>query len=86
MEIQKQTGPSDALRGRVVMVTGANAGMGKEISLALAGMGANLVMVSRDRERGEAARAEVESKTGNRQVELLLADCPFSKRALRAGS
>ena len=56
------------------MVTGANAGMGKEISLALAGMGANVVMVSRDRNRGEAARAEVESKTGNRQVELLLAD------------
>ena len=73
-ELERQADSSDALRGKVVMVTGANAGMGKEISLALAGMGASLVMVSRDRERGDAARAEVESKTGNRQVELLVAD------------
>jgi retinol dehydrogenase-14 len=75
LNVETQANAADALRGKVVMVTGANAGMGKEISLALAGMGANLVMVSRDRERGEAARAEVESKTGKaRQVELLLAD------------
>ncbi|MEA2643161.1 MAG: retinol dehydrogenase 12 [Chloroflexota bacterium] len=65
---------SGDLKGKVVMVTGANAGMGKEISLALARMGATLVMVCRDRERGEAARAEVAAATGNQGVELLLAD------------
>ena len=62
------------LQGRVVMVTGANAGMGKEIALSLAGKGATLVMVSRNAERGEAARADVQQKTGNRAVELLVAD------------
>ena len=62
------------MKGKVVMVTGANSGMGKEIALALAGMGANLVMVSRDRARGEAARNDVMSATGNQEVELLLAD------------
>lgn len=62
------------MKGKVVMVTGANAGMGREISLALAGMGANLIMVSRDRARGEAARNDVASATGNREVELLVAD------------
>jgi retinol dehydrogenase 14 len=72
--VENQAKSSDALRGKVVMVTGANAGMGKEISLALAGMGATVVMVSRDRARGEAARAEVESETGNREVELMVAD------------
>ena len=50
---------NNQLHGRVVIVTGSNAGMGKEISLGLAGLGATLVMVSRDRERGEAARADV---------------------------
>jgi retinol dehydrogenase-14 len=65
---------NNQLHGRVVMVTGANAGMGKEISLGLAGLGANLVMVSRDRERGEAARADVQRKTANSNVELLVAD------------
>jgi retinol dehydrogenase-14 len=62
------------LQGKVVMVTGANAGMGKEIALSLAGKGATLVMVSRNAERGEAARADVQQKTGNQAVELVVAD------------
>src|ERR1700687_4275305 len=62
------------MSGKVVMVTGANSGMGKEISLGLARMSATLVMVCRDAGRGEAARADVEQQTGNRNVELLVAD------------
>src|ERR1700688_988391 len=65
---------SDELRGKIVMVTGANAGMGKEISLGLARMGASIVMVSRDRKRGELARADVQHQSGNRDVELMVAD------------
>jgi retinol dehydrogenase-14 len=65
---------SDELRGKIVMVTGANAGMGKEISLGLARMGASVVMVSRDRKRGELARADVQQQSGNRDVELMVAD------------
>jgi retinol dehydrogenase-14 len=72
--MESHNGGSAGMKGKVVMVTGANAGMGKEISLALAGMGATLVMVCRDRERGEAARKDVISATGNQQVELLEAD------------
>src|SRR5258708_12308545 len=67
------------MRDKVVMVTGANAGMGREISHALAGMGANVVMVCRDRTRGEASRAAVESASGNREVELLVADLSSQK-------
>jgi NAD(P)-dependent dehydrogenase (short-subunit alcohol dehydrogenase family) len=80
--MEKQTSPSGILSGKVAMVTGANAGMGKEISLALAGMGATVVMVSRDRARGETARAEVESKTGNHDLRLLVADLS-SQRSIR---
>jgi NAD(P)-dependent dehydrogenase (short-subunit alcohol dehydrogenase family) len=69
-----ETKRDDTLQGKVVMVTGANAGMGKEIALALAGRGATLVMVSRNAARGEAARAEVHQKTGNQAVELMVAD------------
>jgi NAD(P)-dependent dehydrogenase (short-subunit alcohol dehydrogenase family) len=65
---------SDELRGRVVMVTGANSGMGKEISLGLARMGATLVMVSRDQKRGEVARADVRDQTRNADVQLLVGD------------
>lgn len=62
------------LQGKVALVTGANAGMGKVIASGLAKMGAGVVMVSRDRDRGEAARAEVQTQSGNDAVELLLAD------------
>ncbi|MEA2656361.1 MAG: hypothetical protein QOI23_1726 [Chloroflexota bacterium] len=65
---------SAGMKGKVVMVTGANSGMGKEISLSLASMGASVVMVCRNQDRGEAARREVISATGNQQVELLVAD------------
>ena len=72
--MENRTSASGAMKGKVVIITGANAGMGKEISLALAGMGATLVMVSRDKQRGEAARTDVMSATSNQQVELMLAD------------
>src|SRR5258706_10630214 len=61
------------------MVTGANAGMGKEISLGLAGMGATLVMVSRDQKRGVLAQADVRQQTGNSDVEVLIADLSSQK-------
>ena len=63
-----------SMNGKVVMLTGANAGMGKEIALALAALGAKVVMVSRDRARGEAARAEVQQKVAGADLELLIAD------------
>src|ERR1700694_2382983 len=65
---------TDEMSGKVAMVTGANAGMGKEISLGMARRGATLVMVCRDAKRGEAARSDVQDQTGNPNVELLVAD------------
>lgn len=56
------------------MVTGANAGIGKQTAQELARMGATVIMVARDRQRGEAARAELLAATGNPNIELLLAD------------
>ncbi len=69
----------DTLRGKVAIVTGASSGMGKEIALALAGKAANVVMVCRDPGRGEAARADIQQKSGNSTVELLIADLSSQK-------
>jgi retinol dehydrogenase-14 len=63
-----------SMSGRVVMVTGGNAGMGREIVRSLAALGATVVMVSRDRARGEAALAELRQQTDGGEIELLLAD------------
>src|SRR5436309_6148727 len=62
------------MNDKVVMVTGANSGIGKAASLALAKKGATLVMVARNPERGEAARSEIVTKSGNNSIDLLLAD------------
>lgn len=56
------------------MVTGANAGIGKETALELARRGATVVMVARNKEKGEAARAEIIEATQNESVDLLIAD------------
>lgn len=57
-----------------MLVTGANAGIGKVTARELAKMGATVVMVARSRERGTAALAEVKAASGNNRVDLLLAD------------
>jgi NAD(P)-dependent dehydrogenase (short-subunit alcohol dehydrogenase family) len=63
-----------SMRGRICLVTGANSGIGRATTEALARMGARVVMVCRDRGRGEQARAEVSRDSGNAQVELFVAD------------
>lgn len=67
-------GTSPDMTGRVCLITGANSGIGKAAAVALARMGATIVMVSRDKARGEAAQAEVKQKSGSDKIELLVAD------------
>jgi len=67
-------GASANLGGRVVVITGANSGIGKETALALAGMGATVVMASRDPARGSAAVAEVAAATGSTDLHDLRLD------------
>ena len=59
---------------KVCLITGATSGIGKATAMGLANMGANVVMVGRDRRRGEAALAEIKEKSGNASVHLILAD------------
>jgi NAD(P)-dependent dehydrogenase (short-subunit alcohol dehydrogenase family) len=62
------------IAGRYCMVTGASSGIGREISLGLAKLGARVIMVSRDVPRGKAALEYVHKGSGNLSVELMLAD------------
>src|SRR5215207_2677738 len=58
----------------VCLITGAASGIGEATAMGLASMGASVVMVGRDRGRGEAAMAEIRGKSANASVDLLLAD------------
>ncbi|CAA9496849.1 MAG: hypothetical protein AVDCRST_MAG05-2191 [uncultured Rubrobacteraceae bacterium] len=59
--------------GKVALVTGGTSGIGKATAMALAAMGADVVVVGRDRGRGERAVEEIRAQTGAR-VDLALAD------------
>ncbi len=71
------------LNGKKILITGANSGIGLEATVKLAGMGAEVVMVARDPNKGEAALAEVKRRSGSDKVSLML--CDFSsQRSIRA--
>ena len=70
------------MEGKIAMVTGANDGIGKATSLRLARLGATVVMVCRDLERGRSAQALIKSTSGNDAVELMFADLS-SQAAIR---
>jgi NAD(P)-dependent dehydrogenase (short-subunit alcohol dehydrogenase family) len=67
------------MKGRVCIVTGATAGIGKATAHRLAELGATVVAIARDAHKGKATVAEIQARTGNRDVSLLL--CDFSSQA-----
>ena len=58
------------LTGQVIIVTGANSGIGKETAVSLAAMGATVVMTARSQTKGDEARAEVMARSGSGEVVL----------------
>jgi NAD(P)-dependent dehydrogenase (short-subunit alcohol dehydrogenase family) len=72
-----------AMKGKVALVTGASAGIGKVTARELARMGATVVVVCRDATRGEAALSEIRKESGSEDVSLMLCDFA-SQRSIRA--
>ena len=60
------------MKGKTVLVTGANQGIGRETAKSLAAKGAHVVLVCRNAARGEEATREITSAGGS--AELLVAD------------
>ncbi|HZX05524.1 SDR family NAD(P)-dependent oxidoreductase, partial [Kribbella sp.] len=58
------------LTGKLVVVTGANSGTGKEATKRLAAAGARVVMAVRTPAKGEAARAEILAEHPDAQLEV----------------
>jgi NAD(P)-dependent dehydrogenase (short-subunit alcohol dehydrogenase family) len=60
--------------GEVCVVTGANAGIGLETARALARLGATVVLTSRDRARGEAAKDDIGKSAPGAALDLVALD------------
>jgi NAD(P)-dependent dehydrogenase (short-subunit alcohol dehydrogenase family) len=67
------------MQGKICLVTGATAGIGRATAMGLARQGALVVITGRDAARTQETLDAIRKETGNQQVESLLAD--FSSQA-----
>lgn len=62
------------MQDRVCLVTGATAGIGYHTAEGLAAMGARTVLLARNAGKAADAAEKIRQRTGNRQVEVVIAD------------
>ena len=62
------------MHGSTVVITGGNAGIGKETAVGLADLGARVIITSRNQERGARAVEEIRERSGRADVEAMALD------------
>jgi NAD(P)-dependent dehydrogenase (short-subunit alcohol dehydrogenase family) len=62
------------MKDKTCIVTGSNTGIGKATAVGLASLGAEVIMVCRNKGKGEAARRQIIRQSKNDAVHLLVAD------------
>jgi NAD(P)-dependent dehydrogenase (short-subunit alcohol dehydrogenase family) len=62
------------MQDKLVVITGANSGMGLASTIKLAKLGARVVMACRSAERGRQALQEAREQSGSSHIELMLCD------------
>jgi len=66
--------PSNVMRGKTVLITGGTGGIGKATALALAKLGAQVVIVGRSSDRGIAAVREIQQQSDGPMPHFLRTD------------
>lgn len=69
-----------SMRGKTVLITGANSGIGKETAKEMARRGARVIMACRNMETAEQAKAEVAAVAGE-GASVVLVQCDLSSQA-----
>lgn len=63
-----------SLNKRTILITGGTGGIGKQTALALARLGATVIITGRNLASGQVAAEEIRQTSGNPQVDILAAD------------
>lgn len=74
---------SGRMAGKVCLVTGADSGIGRAMSAALAGYGATVILACRNEEKGVHALREIVEGTGNSQTGLAVIDVSIGRSIVR---
>ncbi|RDA83321.1 hypothetical protein CP532_6555 [Ophiocordyceps camponoti-leonardi (nom. inval.)] len=68
---QSMTYPTGSYRGKTVIITGSNTGLGKEAARHYARLGVGrLILAVRDVEKGAAAKADIEAGVANEAIQV----------------
>ena len=62
------------MQNKIILITGATGSIGKQTALALAKMGAQVILTGRNKSSGEDAVTEIKQASGNPNIDLLLGD------------
>lgn len=62
------------MKNRIVLITGATSGIGKETALGLAKLSATIVFTTRDNLKGEKTKKELIATTNNKNIHMLKCD------------
>ncbi len=69
-----QTSTNHSMKDKLVLITGATSGIGKEIAMQLAALDAQLILACRNMARGEQVRQEIVTQTGSQTCEVMHID------------
>ncbi|XP_013773390.1 retinol dehydrogenase 11-like [Limulus polyphemus] len=67
------------LRGKTVIITGGNTGIGKETAMELARRHARVILACRNQEKAKLASDDIVSLTGNKNVKIMKLDLSSQK-------
>jgi len=64
----------ETMIGKIVLITGATSGIGKETARGIAQLGATVVLTTRDVQRGQQTKQELMQSTKNKNIDVLFCD------------
>ena len=70
---------SKLMQGKTVVITGATSGIGYYSALEIANLGAHVILVGRNSERGKSAVESITKESGNPEIEFIMGDVSTKK-------